>query len=278
MRRPPTSVATTGVPQACASRATRPNDSLWLGTATTSAARVPVAQAVAGRRRGGSKRTTRRCRASARGPAGRWARASPLPLGPPTTATTRRSRRAGSCSQQPRGGVQQDVGRLERLDAPDEQQQDGIGRHAEAGAGAAVASPGRKCSRSTPGATVTTRPGSASYRSTSWRGLVGGVGDQPVGGVDDLLLADDAAQRLGGVAVGQREVLHLGERVRGVHERHAPALAGQPADLPGQPVVGVHDVVPAGLVRGLGAQDAARSARTAAPAGPPWTAPRTGRR
>ena len=37
--RPPTAAATTGVPQACASIATRPNDSLWLGTATMSAAR-----------------------------------------------------------------------------------------------------------------------------------------------------------------------------------------------------------------------------------------------
>ena len=36
---PPTAAATTGVPQACASSATSPNDSLWLGTATTSAAR-----------------------------------------------------------------------------------------------------------------------------------------------------------------------------------------------------------------------------------------------
>src|SRR5262249_26239092 len=38
-RSPPTSAATTGVPHAWASSATRPNDSLWLGTATTSAAR-----------------------------------------------------------------------------------------------------------------------------------------------------------------------------------------------------------------------------------------------
>ena len=36
---PPTAAATTGVPHACASRATRPKDSLWLGTATRSTAR-----------------------------------------------------------------------------------------------------------------------------------------------------------------------------------------------------------------------------------------------
>jgi hypothetical protein len=63
-------------------------------------------------------------------------------------------------------------------------------------------------------------------------GLVRRVGDEPVGGRDDLLLADDPAQRLRSVALGQREVLHLGEGVRGVHERDAPALARQPADLP----------------------------------------------
>ena len=39
LRRPPTSAATTGVPQAAASRATRPNDSDRLGTRQTSAAR-----------------------------------------------------------------------------------------------------------------------------------------------------------------------------------------------------------------------------------------------
>jgi hypothetical protein len=87
-------------------------------------------------------------------------------------------------------------------------------------------------------------------------GLVARVDDQPVAGFHHLLLADDAAQRLRGVAVGEREVLDLGQGVRGVHERHPPPLGGQPADLPGQPVVGVHDVVPAGLVRGLDPQDA----------------------
>ena len=39
MRSPPTAAAITGVPQACASKATRPNDSLWLGTQTKSEAR-----------------------------------------------------------------------------------------------------------------------------------------------------------------------------------------------------------------------------------------------
>jgi hypothetical protein len=85
-------------------------------------------------------------------------------------------------------------------------------------------------------------------------GLDGGVGHEPVGGVDHLLLTDHAGARLGPVAVGQGEVLDLRQGVRGVHQRGAPALAGQPADLPGQPVVRVHEVVVPGLVRGLGAQ------------------------
>ena len=85
-------------------------------------------------------------------------------------------------------------------------------------------------------------------------GLEVGVGDQHVGGLDDLLLADDPGGRLGGVAVGERVVLDLGHRVHRVHERHAPAVARERADLAGEPVVGVHDVVVADRLRGLGAQ------------------------
>jgi len=83
--------------------------------------------------------------------------------------------------------------------------------------------------------------------------LAGGR-DEPVGLGDHLLLADDPAQRLRRVAGGQGSVLDLAERVRGVHEWHAPAVAGQPPDLSGQPVVGVDEVVPALLVVCLGAQ------------------------
>ncbi len=45
---PPTAAATTGVPAAWASMATSPNDSLKLGTATTSAARKIVTRSAAG--------------------------------------------------------------------------------------------------------------------------------------------------------------------------------------------------------------------------------------
>ncbi len=83
-----------------------------------------------------------------------------------------------------------------------------------------------------------------------------GVDDQPVGLVDHLLLTDRAQRRFGRVAVGQRGVLHRGQGVRGVHERHRPSIPRQPADLARQPVMRMHDVVVPGLVRGLGAQHA----------------------
>ena len=92
----------------------------------------------------------------------------------------------------------------------------------------------------------------------SWRASSSVLTIKPVGLVDHLLLADGAHRRLGRVDVGQRDVLHRGQRVRGVHQRHRPAVAGQPADLAGEPVVRVHDVVVAGLVGGLGAQHPGR--------------------
>ncbi len=79
-----------------------------------------------------------------------------------------------------------------------------------------------------------------------------GVRYQPVGGPDDLCLADDAGGGLGGVALGEGGVLDLGHGVHGVDERDAPALGGQPADVAGEPVVGVDQVVVAGAVAGPG--------------------------
>jgi hypothetical protein len=106
--------------------------------------------------------------------------------------------------------VQQDVGRLERLDAPDEQQQDGVGRHAEAGAGGAGLA-GTEVLEVDPGRDGRHAGRVGVVEVDELAGLVRGVGDEPVGGLDDLLLADDPAQRLRSVALGQREVLHLGE-------------------------------------------------------------------
>ena len=120
---------------------------------------------------------------------------------------------------------------------------------------AAARSPGANRSRSTPGGTTRVRDGVGAVEADQLAGLLVGVGDQPVGLGDDLLLADDAGAGLGPVAVGQRLVLDLGQGVRGVDERHAPPVAGEPADLAGEPVVRVDDVVVARLVLGLLAQD-----------------------
>jgi hypothetical protein len=136
---------------------------------------------------------------------------------------------------------------------PTNQQQHRVGRHAELGPG----------ERGLSGAEVlqvdARRDGDhpvdlRAVQVHQFARLVCGVGHQPVRGRDHLLLPHHPAQRLGCVALGEREVLHLGQGVRRVHQRHSPALGGQPADLPGEPVVGVHDVVPAGLVRGFGAE------------------------
>ena len=76
-------------------------------------------------------------------------------------------------------------------------------------------------------------------------GLVIGVGGEPARGVDDLLLSDDADVRFGFISLGEFEVLYLGHRVHGVHERDAPALGREPPHLAAEPVVRVDEVVPA---------------------------------
>ena len=112
---------------------------------------------------------------------------------------------------------------------------------------------GAKRSRSTPGATTATRSGVRAVQRRPGPGAsLGGVRHQPVGLGHHLLLADDAATRLGPVTLGQHGVLDPGQGVHGVHERDAPAVLGQPAHLPGQPVVRVDEVVAARRPSGLG--------------------------
>ncbi len=80
-------------------------------------------------------------------------------------------------------------------------------------------------------------------------GLGFGVGDEHVGGGDHLLLAQHPLIRLGIVPGRQREVLHFGHRVHAVHQRDLPSFRGHPADLAGQPVMRMHEVVvPLGTV------------------------------
>ncbi len=161
----------------------------------------------------------------------------------------------GVAREQLGGGPQQHVGRLQRLQAPDEQQDGRMRGHPE---------PGARGGRLT-GAEHLEIDARRDDIDAGLRGVVElgelrrlgrGVGDEPGGGVDDLLLADDPRRRLGSIALGQRGVLHLGERVGGVDERDGPALGGHPADLTGEPVVRVDGVVVARLVRRLDPHEA----------------------
>ena len=111
----------------------------------------------------------------------------------------RASRDAGASSSA--AAAQQHVGRLERLDPADEQQHLGVRGQPDGRARAAPRVAGREQRRGPrPGCTTPTLPGSASYRSIELVGLPLGVGDQPVGGLDDLRLTDLATGRLGAVA------------------------------------------------------------------------------
>ena len=180
-------------------------------------------------------------------------RSSPVPLGPPTIATCSRSSELRHPLEQRRDGPQQQVGRLERLDAPDEQQQHGVRRHPEPG-------PRRRRVGHPEQLQIDARRdrddlvGAGAVEAAQLVGLVRGGGDQPVGLGRDPVLADQPGQRLRTVTVGQRGVLDLGQGVRGVHQRHRPARPRHPADLAGEPVVRVHQVVPAGLLGGLDPQ------------------------
>jgi hypothetical protein len=161
---------------------------------------------------------------------------------------------ARAVAEESGGGVQQDVGRLERLDAADEEEDEGVLGGADGAAGGGAVAGGEPvevdAGRDDEGAR-----GVGAVVADQLPSLLVGVGDQPVRLGDHLLLADDPRPRLRSVAVGQRLVLDLRERVRGVDERHAPPVPGQPAHLAGQPVVRVNDVVVARLVLGLLSQD-----------------------
>ena len=111
---------------------------------------VVVGDDVARRRAGGTarRRAGRARRAATRRCCGC---ASPEPLGAPSTTTCSRPARSGSSRSSGRG-AQQHVRRLERLDAPDEQQRQRVGAQARAGRGRRRAGPGVNTSRSTPGA------------------------------------------------------------------------------------------------------------------------------
>src|SRR6185437_8481832 len=166
VRRPPAAAATTGVPQACASTATSPNDSEYDGTTTIVAARYQSARSACGH--GGSSLTFRDTPSSAASSVRLSGSFLPVPLGPPTNATTSRSASqpwsctsfaaarsstSGALSGWTRPANINTIafcGRRRRLLAWD-------------------CDPGLNTDRSTPGLTVATRRGSASYSLISSR-------------------------------------------------------------------------------------------------------------
>ena len=249
--RPPTAAATTGVPVACASAATSPNDSLYDGTATAVAAAYQRASSAWVT--GGTNRTMSAMPRSTARSASACGFSRPVPEGPPTIGTTSEDRRSGDAREHLGDRVQQHVRGLERLDPAGEQQHVGVDRQPQAGAGLGG---GERAEDVEVDAGVDhldpARLGVVQLDQLL--GLDVGVGDEHVGGLDHLLLADHPGDRLGGVAVGERGVLDLGHRVHRVDQRDAPAVARQRADLAGEPVVGVDGVVVAERLGGLRAQ------------------------
>ncbi|MGX1243553.1 hypothetical protein RKD46_004657 [Streptomyces pseudovenezuelae] len=164
----------------------------------------------------------------------------------------------GALVEQDRHGAQQDVRGLQGLDAAREEGDQGVLGQAETGAGRRPAVRRAEAVEVHAGVDDGDLGGVGGVVVHEFLALLGGVGNQAVGGGDDLGLADDAGGGLGGVAVGQVGVLDLGHGVHGVHERGAPALGGEPAHVAGEPVVRVDQVVVAGAVAGPGLHHAVR--------------------
>ncbi len=150
-------------------------------------------------------------------------------------------------------GPQQHVRGLQRLYPAGEKEHRGILRQAQRSTrGTAVARPEHL--QVHPGVDDGELVGARRVVQGELGGLLGGVGDQPVGRLDHLGLTDHPGRRLGEVTLGQCRVLDLRHGVHRVHQRDAPALGCQPADLAGEPVVRVDEVVVARPVTCLGAQ------------------------
>ncbi len=167
---------------------------------------------------------------------------------------------SGPLRDHPGGGLHQHVGGLERLDPADEQQHVGVGGQSQPPARrpAPVRPTGGEDAEVDPGRHDRDLAGVRAVEGAQLVRLVVGVRQQPAGGRDHLLLPDQPAGRLRCVALGEGGVLDPGHGVHRVDQRHVPAVGGQPADLAGEPVVGVHEVVPAGLHARLGAHDTRR--------------------
>ncbi|CAM5326022.1 hypothetical protein STENM327S_02569 [Streptomyces tendae] len=117
-----------------------------------------------------------------------------------------RERRSGLFVEEYGHGAQQDVGRLQGLYAArEERDQCVLAGEAQAGAGVAVRAvrPGAEPFEIHAGVDDGDLVAVGAVVADEFVGLLGRVGDQPVGGVDHLGLADDAVGGFVGVAVGQ---------------------------------------------------------------------------
>ena len=158
--------------------------------------------------------------------------------------------------QHPRRGLEHDIGSLERLDAAGEQQQRSVLGHTEHGPRLSLPAGAEDLEINT---RVHDRDmfGLGVVHLDELAALLHRVGDEAVSEADDLLLAVDASDRLGVVALGEHRVLDLGHRVHRVDQRYVPPLAGDRAHLARQPVVRVDEVEVTRLALDLRAQDVA---------------------
>ena len=160
-------------------------------------------------------------------------------------------------------GTDRYVRSLQRLEPSHEEQQPGV-RQVQAGPGGGL---GRRHEHALidAGGDDADPVGVGPVEPDQVRGLHRGGRQDPVGAPDHGAFAVQADLRLGAVAVGQREVLDLAQRVEGRHQRGLPDLPGPLTDPAGEPVVAVHDVVGAvvslGPILGRPAQDVVQELR-----------------
>ncbi len=152
--------------------------------------------------------------------------------------------------QQVRSGVQQHVGRLQRLDTPHEEQQQRVRRNTDAAARRRGV-PGTEHLQVDTGRHHVDQVGVGVVEIDQMAPFVLGGCDQSVRAVDDSLLARDAMWWIRAVAVGERAVLHLRQGVGGVYQWDSPPARDREPNLAGKPIVRVDDVEPAGFVCGL---------------------------
>ena len=178
VRRPPTDAATTGVPTACDSMATSPNDSLYDGTTVTSAARYQSTRSACAPAARSAPRQQSRARAPApRGDAGVpvQSRSVHRPRRPPAR---RGARGAGSSSSA--AARSSTSGALSGWIRPTNSKH--VGRRREPRRRLAPGGPGGEHAEVDAWWHRGHLPGGASYRSISCAASCSGVGDQPVGG------------------------------------------------------------------------------------------------